>query len=605
MSNPLEFIMKLKDMVSAPLATLNSNGVQAYKRLESAAGAYQRKNDQIPQSIRQIKTKLKELEQTREISVSRKQIQAANKEINQLQSKLNGLEGSKTGGGSGGIGSAIRGGLAIAGIGGAMALAGSVANFGMQAEQQTASFKVMLGSAEKGKQMISEIRNMSAATPFNSNDLIQSSQTLLQYNLDAKKILPTMHMLGDVSGGNAERMKSLTLAFGQASSAGKLQGQDLMQMINAGFNPLSIMAEKIKGQFGGDLTKAYTSLKEKMEQGGISAKVVEMAFQSATSKGGQYFNLMNEQSQTTGGRLSTLVENVQNLGLKIYEAVQPAINKFMDLANFMLENKEVVIGLSVAIGAYNLIANGAAIGTWLFKSAFAALNFVMSINWIGLIVIGIVLLITWMVYAYKKVEWFRGGFMATMEAIKGFGGVIKDYLIDRIKGLLSGFGSIANALKLLFDGKYSEAWDAAKKGMADISGVTAAKNAKYNAVKVIDATKNAYKKGAAEVAAEKAKALKGNTSKTESAAPSAADFAAALGASDAKGKGSKKNKSSGLSDGVDGVTGNAGRNITINLGKFFDNFIVNTQTIQGGIDNLEAKVEEAMLRVVNSSNAAG
>ena len=77
-------------------------------------------------------------------------------------------------------------------------------------------------------------------------------------------------MLGDASAGNRERFQRMSYAFSQINSAGILQGQDLRQLIDAGFNPLQIMAEKTG--------KSMLQLKKEMSDGAISADMVTEAF---------------------------------------------------------------------------------------------------------------------------------------------------------------------------------------------------------------------------------------------------------------------------------------------------------------------------------------
>ena len=88
------------------------------------------------------------------------------------------------------------------------------------------------------------------------------------YKLSAENVTKDLQILGDISGGNSERMKYLTLAFSQAGSAGKLMGQDLLQMVNAGFNPLQVISEKT-GRSMGDLRKD-------MEKGKISFSMLNL-----------------------------------------------------------------------------------------------------------------------------------------------------------------------------------------------------------------------------------------------------------------------------------------------------------------------------------------
>ena len=101
-------------------------------------------------------------------------------------------------------------------------------------------------------------------------------------------------MLGDVSQGNKERFDSLTLAFAQVGSAGKLSGQDLLQFVNAGFNPLNEIS-KMTGE-------SMAELKERMSAGGVSAEEVAEAFKHATSEGGQFYQAMEHRAKPLTGR---------------------------------------------------------------------------------------------------------------------------------------------------------------------------------------------------------------------------------------------------------------------------------------------------------------
>ena len=102
----------------------------------------------------------------------------------------------------------------------------------------------LCGVEAEGKAFFAEVKEFAVKTPLQLNDIAGAAQTLLGFGISAEKIMPILRQLGDVSMGNAERFKSLSLAFAQATSAGKLQGQDLLQMINAGFNPLNEIAKK-------------------------------------------------------------------------------------------------------------------------------------------------------------------------------------------------------------------------------------------------------------------------------------------------------------------------------------------------------------------------
>jgi len=166
-------------------------------------------------------------------------------------------------------------------------------------EMQQAAFETMLGSAAAAKDMLAQLVDLAAKTPLRLTDLSDGTKTLLAFGVSADKIVPTLKMLGDVALGDAERLKRLTLAFAQTQSAGRLMGQDLLQMVNAGFNPLQVIAEKTG--------KDMLTLRKEMEAGAISSEMVAAAFQSATSEGGKFFQGMERGSKTLAGQFSTLL----------------------------------------------------------------------------------------------------------------------------------------------------------------------------------------------------------------------------------------------------------------------------------------------------------
>ena len=188
----------------------------------------------------------------------------------------------------------------------------------------------MLGSAEEATKLVNNLKEMGAKTPFETSDLAKASQTLLAFGTSAEDLLPTLQMLGDVSQGNKERFDSLTLAFAQVGSAGKLSGQDLLQFVNAGFNPLNEIS-KMTGE-------SMAELKERMSAGGVSAEEVAEAFKHATSEGGQFYQAMEAQSQTFNGQMSTLKDNAmsfigeltQGVTNTLKDSVLPTVNGWLE-----------------------------------------------------------------------------------------------------------------------------------------------------------------------------------------------------------------------------------------------------------------------------------
>jgi len=179
-------------------------------------------------------------------------------------------------------------------------IAGATAGvkYNAQMEQYATSFEVMLGSSEKALAKIAELREYAAKTPFEMPELADATKVMLGYGISADKASDMLKVLGDISLGDADRLSRLTLAFSQTTATGRLMGQDLLQMINAGFNPLQSIAAKTG--------ETMAQLKKRMEKGGISAEEVAEAFKSATQEGGLFYQAMEKQSKTFNGQLSNL-----------------------------------------------------------------------------------------------------------------------------------------------------------------------------------------------------------------------------------------------------------------------------------------------------------
>ena len=98
-------------------------------------------------------------------------------------------------------------------------------------ESMQTSFEVMTGSAEKAAEVVERLRRMGAETPFETKDLVSTTQLLMQYGFTADDAISKMSMLGDIAQGNAQAMNSIALGYAQMSSAGKVNLVDLKQMI--------------------------------------------------------------------------------------------------------------------------------------------------------------------------------------------------------------------------------------------------------------------------------------------------------------------------------------------------------------------------------------
>lgn len=202
---------------------------------------------------------------------------------------------------------------AIAGVTTALG-AGTVAGVKYNAtiEQYQTSFEVMTGSAEKAAEVVDRLKKLGAETPFEMPQLAEVTQLLMNYGFTADEAIDRMQMLGDISQGSADKMQRIATAYGQMSSAGKVQLEDVKQMIEAGFNPLQEISESTG--------ESMESLYDRISNGTLAVDEITASMQRATSEGGKYYQSMEKQSQTISGMISTLKDNAQQL---LGEVVQP------------------------------------------------------------------------------------------------------------------------------------------------------------------------------------------------------------------------------------------------------------------------------------------
>lgn len=193
-------------------------------------------------------------------------------------------------------------------------------------EKVQAEFGVMLSSGERAKELIADLKRVGAETPLQFKDLAKNARILLQYGSNVEDVIDQLIMLGDVVGGDRNRFDFMTFAFAQMQSAGKLMGQELRQMTNAGFNPLEQMAKKT------GLT--MIQLRKEMEMGTISSEDVTDAFRKATSQGGRFFKNMATQAKTFHGRVSTMRDEIfmmmEAMGTRLLPGMKNVVNTIIN-----------------------------------------------------------------------------------------------------------------------------------------------------------------------------------------------------------------------------------------------------------------------------------
>lgn len=367
-------------------------------------------------------------------------------------------------------------------------------------ESYLTNFKVMLGSEEAAATKLSEIRKMAASTPFSLDDLTSGTQTLLQFGIASDDTTGVLQRLGDISLGNAEKLQTLTRAYGKMSSAQKVTLENVNMMIDAGFNPLNQICDAT-GESMSDLYK-------RISDGKVSFSELEAAVEAATSQGGQFYNGMLEASQTFSGRMSTLKDNVSaltgELTSGLFAALGELVVKLNEVAVSFLDSDEKMARLKETIGIATAVVAAAGTAFLTYKGYLAAttavevihtaattamtaahkaaeagatglavaqagLNAVLKANPIGLVVAALAALAAGLVTAYKTSETFRNAVNSAFASVKKIAqnaiGTVVDWineLVAKIRGAAAALANLKNGV-----GAAQDAYNAAYNGYMD------------------------------------------------------------------------------------------------------------------------------------------
>ncbi len=239
---------------------------------------------------------------------------------------------------------------ALAVIGGAgvlKALGSEMIRVRGEFQSMQTAIETMVGEDIAGR-LIPQIKELAKISPLTMSDMVGAEKMMLGFNIQAEDTIKYLKAISDISMGESSKFNSLTLAFSQMSAASKLMGQDLNQMINAGFNPLQIISEKTG--------KSIATLKDEMSKGVVSAEMVQQAFIDATSAGGKFYNMSENASKTINGQLSMMQDALNSVFNELGTKSESVIMDGIQMTTSLIQNYEtvgkVLAGLVVTYGTY-------------------------------------------------------------------------------------------------------------------------------------------------------------------------------------------------------------------------------------------------------------
>ncbi len=206
-------------------------------------------------------------------------------------------------------------------------------------------FEVLTGSVDEAARLMQSLR-----IPGATNESTQSAaRNLLQFGMHARDVSVVVRQLANITGGNAQQLDNLSLAYAQTQGAGRLMGQELLQMINAGFNPLQAISKRTGESIG--------ELKKRMEAGGISAEEVAEAFREVTAEGGRFYGMLDQMANTTEGQFNRLKMSASQLGVSFGKTIEPVTKGGLKELNFLLGSVQLQMDLMTKDGPAKMVTD--------------------------------------------------------------------------------------------------------------------------------------------------------------------------------------------------------------------------------------------------------
>lgn len=180
----------------------------------------------------------------------------------------------------------------------------SVFGLNNRLQQATIAFTTMLGSGEKAKAFLDDLARFAAKTPFEFPDLVTATQRMMAYGFQAEQVIPLLTAVGNASaalGLGAEGIDRVTTALGQMRAKGKVAGEEMRQLAEAGIPAWDMLAKKL----GVDVATAMKMVEDRA----VDANVMIEAFMEGV--GERFPNMMEKQSRTFAGAMSTIKDSLQ------------------------------------------------------------------------------------------------------------------------------------------------------------------------------------------------------------------------------------------------------------------------------------------------------
>lgn len=224
-----------------------------------------------------------------------------------------------------------------------------------QFQQTEMAFKTMLQSEEKAKDLMQQLINTAAITPFGVDDVTEGAKQLLAFNVAAKDVNDTLIRLGDVAAGMGVSLSEMVMLYGTTIAKGKMDTMDLYQFLNRGIP----IADELAKVMGLDVNNAIAEVKEQLTAGKVTSDIFIKAMQNMTSEGSKFGGMMKAQSKTITGQISNIEDAIEQMFNELGRSQEGIVNTGLDAVSTIVENwrkvGEVVMVAATAYGTYKAV----------------------------------------------------------------------------------------------------------------------------------------------------------------------------------------------------------------------------------------------------------
>lgn len=217
-----------------------------------------------------------------------------------------------------------------------------------QFQQLEIAFETMLGSSAKAKNLMNQLVDTAAKTPFDLLGVASSAKQLLAYGVAAEDVNDTLIRLGNIASGLSIPLQDIAYLYGTTMTQGRLYAQDLNQFTGRGIPMVKELA-KILGV-------AENQVKAFVSEGKVGFPEVQKVIQNLTNEGGMFFNLMEKQSESLTGMIANLGDAWDSALNKLGEDNQDVFSTAISSATYLVEHLEdilrIVKAITIAYGSY-------------------------------------------------------------------------------------------------------------------------------------------------------------------------------------------------------------------------------------------------------------